>query len=261
MSKECSKERKSEEIMENKLVKINNVELGIKEYKKERVITAWDIAKVHNKTVSEINQIFKNNRDKFIIKEDYFSLKSKEFSESFKLIQDFIPNNVKEIVLFTESGYLMLVKTFNDDLSWQIQRQLVNGYFKLKEIKATIDKDKRLEIMEKNANVRMAKMLKSLIPFSKSERYKEILVSEATKVLTGRELIPPPEVEAKTITATQIAERLGVSVQKIGVISNKYNLKTEQNGYWVHEKAKHCNKEIPNFRYFESTIEEFRKYI
>lgn len=127
--------------------------------------------------------------------------------------------------------------------------------------KPTIDKDKRLEIMEKNANVRMAKMLKSLIPFSKSERYKEILVSEATKVLTGRELIPPPEVEAKTITATQIAERLGVSVQKIGVISNKYNLKTEQNGYWVHEKAKHCNKEIPNFRYFESTIEEFKKYI
>lgn len=127
--------------------------------------------------------------------------------------------------------------------------------------KPSIDKDKRLEIMEKNANVRMAKMLKSLIPFSKSERYKEILVSEATKVLTGRELIPPPEVEAKTITATQIAERLGVSVQKIGVISNKYNLKTEQNGYWVHEKAKHCNKEIPNFRYFESTIEEFKKYI
>ena len=35
--------------MENKLVKINDVELGIKEYKKERVITAWDIAKVHKK--------------------------------------------------------------------------------------------------------------------------------------------------------------------------------------------------------------------
>jgi len=177
------------------------------------------------------------------------------------VIQDFIPNNVKEIPLFTESGYLMLVKTFTDDLSWQIQRQLVKGYFKLKELKSSVDKDKRLEIMEKNANVRMAKMLKSLIPFSKSERYKEILVSEATKVLTGRELIPPPEVEAKTITATQIAEILGVSVQKIGIISNKYNLKTEQNGYWVHEKAKYCNKEIPNFRYFESAIEEFRKYI
>lgn len=247
--------------MENKLVKINNVELGIKEYKKERVVTAWDIGKVHNRDIGEINKIFNRNKDKFILNGDYFILKIKEFSERFKTIQDFIPNNVKEIVLFTESGYLMLVKTFTDDLSWEIQRQLVKGYFKLKEIKSSIDKDKRLEIMEKNANVRMAKMLKSLIPFSKSERYKEILVSEATKVLTGRELIPPPEVEAKTITATQIAEILGVSVQKIGIISNKYNLKTEQNGYWVHEKAKYCNKEIPNFRYFESAIEEFRKYI
>lgn len=247
--------------MENKLVKINNVELGIKEYKKERVITAWDIAKVHGREVKRINEIFKNNIDKFILKEDYFFLTPNEFSGSFKTAQDFIPNNVKEIPLFTESGYLMLVKTFTDDLSWDIQRQLVKGYFKLKELKSSIDKDKRLEIMEKNANVRMAKMLKSLIPFSKSERYKEILVSEATKVLTGRELIPPPEVEAKTITATQIAEILGVSAQKIGIISNKYNLKTEQNGYWVHEKAKYCNKEIPNFRYFESAIEEFRKYI
>lgn len=245
----------------NEIITINNVELGIKEYKKERVVTAWDIAKVHKKEVNDITKNFNNNKKKFILDEDYFLVNRTEISERKISVQDFIPNNVKEIPLFTESGYLMLVKTFTDDLSWDIQRQLVKGYFKLKEIKSSVDKDKRLEIMEKNANVRMAKMLKSLIPFSKSERYKEILVSEATKVLTGRELIPPPEVEAKTITATQIAEILGVSVQKIGIISNKYNLKTEQNGYWVHEKAKYCNKEIPNFRYFESAIEEFRKYI
>lgn len=247
--------------MENKLVKINNVELGIKEYKKERVVTAWDIAKVHKKEVNDITKNFNNNKKKFILDEDYFLVNRTEISERKISVQDFIPNNVKEIPLFTESGYLMLVKTFTDDLSWDIQRQLVKGYFKLKELKSSVDKDKRLEIMEKNANVRMAKMLKSLIPFSKSERYKEILVSEATKVLTGRELIPPPEVEAKTITATQIAEILGVSAQKIGIISNKYNLKTEQNGYWVHEKAKYCNKEIPNFRYFEHMIDEFKKYI
>jgi len=246
--------------MENKLVKINNVELGIKEHKKERVVTAWDIADVHEKQVYHVNEVFRNNIDKFQENKDYFKISSKEFLASFKTIQK-IPNNVKEIFLFTERGYLKLTKAFNDDLSWKVQDLLVDSYFKLKELKTSIDKDKRLEIMEKNANVRMAKMLKSLIPFSKSERYKEILVSEATKVLTGRELIPPPEVEAKTITATQIAKILGVSVQKIGIISNKYNLKTEQNGYWVHEKAKYCNKEIPNFRYFESAIEEFRKYI
>ena len=60
-------------------------------------------------------------------------MRKDEFSESFKRIQKFIPNNVKEIILFTESGYLMLVKTFDDELSWKIQRQLIKSYFKLVE--------------------------------------------------------------------------------------------------------------------------------
>lgn len=36
--------------------------------------------------------------------------------------------------MFTEQGYLILTKTFNDDLSWEVQRLLVKSYFKLKEI-------------------------------------------------------------------------------------------------------------------------------
>ena len=64
--------------MENKLVKINNVELGIKEYKKERVVTAWDIAKVHGREVREITQQFNRNKDKFILNEDYFKISSKD---------------------------------------------------------------------------------------------------------------------------------------------------------------------------------------
>ena len=34
------------------------------------------------------------------------------------------------ITLLTESGYLMLVKSFTDDLAWTVQRQLVNTYFR-----------------------------------------------------------------------------------------------------------------------------------
>ena len=36
--------------------------------------------------------------------------------------------------LITEQGYLMLVKSFTDDLAWTVQRQLVNGYFKTRKI-------------------------------------------------------------------------------------------------------------------------------
>lgn len=41
-----------------------------------------------------------------------------------------IPN--RGITVFTESGYLMLVKPFKDDLSWEVQRSLVNAYFALR---------------------------------------------------------------------------------------------------------------------------------
>ena len=158
------------------LVKINNNDVMVKEFQGQRIVTAWDIAKVHNKTVSEINQIFKNNRNKFILGEDYFLLTPIEFSESFKLIQDFIPNNVKEIPLFTESGYLMLVKTFTDDLSWKVQRELVKGYFIAKEMvrpltpaeqllaqaKLMVDMENRLNILEKN-NSRLENNLRRTI--------------------------------------------------------------------------------------------------
>lgn len=122
---------------------INNEKIEVKEHENERVITAWDIAKVHNREPREITQQFNRNKDKFILNEDYFVIDKKKFSEIFKtvqssesqsVIQDFIPNNMKEITLFTESGYLMLVKTFTDELSWDIQRKLVKGYFRLKEI-------------------------------------------------------------------------------------------------------------------------------
>ena len=45
---------------------------------------------------------------------------------------------MNEMVLFTESGYMMLVKTFTDDLSWDIQRQLVKTYFRFKETQKTM---------------------------------------------------------------------------------------------------------------------------
>lgn len=39
----------------------------------------------------------------------------------------------EDITLLSESGYLMLVKSFSDDLSWQVQRQIVKAYFRTRE--------------------------------------------------------------------------------------------------------------------------------
>ena len=119
----------------NELVMINGKQLETKEYQGERVVTAWDIAEVHGREAGNVNRQFERNREKLIEGEDYFIISKEEFSECHEGNQRFIPNNVKEIPLFTESGYLMLNKTFNDKLSWDIQILLIKNYFRQKEFK------------------------------------------------------------------------------------------------------------------------------
>lgn len=113
------------------VVKVNDKELLVRNYNNERIVTAWDIAYLHNKKVKRINEVFKNNFLRYEENVDYFILNRENFSKSFKTT---LPPNMKNVALFTESGYLMLVKSFNDDLSWKIQRILIKSYFKIKEL-------------------------------------------------------------------------------------------------------------------------------
>lgn len=39
----------------------------------------------------------------------------------------------KGLTLITESGYLMISKVFDDNITWDVQRKLVNSYFRVKE--------------------------------------------------------------------------------------------------------------------------------
>ena len=85
------------------LIKVDNKELTVKEWKGQRVVTAWDISKLHEREVREVKQNFNYIKDKLISEEDYYLITKKEISESKILIQDFIPNNVKEIPVFDVS--------------------------------------------------------------------------------------------------------------------------------------------------------------
>ncbi len=51
-------------------------------------------------------------------------------SEFWTAIGDMDKRQQNDVTLITESGYYMLVKSFTDDLSWDVQRQLVNTYFR-----------------------------------------------------------------------------------------------------------------------------------
>lgn len=247
------------------LIKVENKELTVKEWNGQRVVTAWDIAKLHEREVRRVNENFEYVKDKLIENEDYFLIKRQEISESKFPIQDFIPNNVKEIPLFTESGYLMLVKTFTDDLSWNIQRALVKSYFTLKtvvkEIKQTEAQKKRLEIMDRNSRARMSKEFSKLATQIDNPKFKEILNVYAANTLADNEILPLPRLEQKTYTATELGNILGISGNMVGRLANEHNLKTDEYGYWAYDKSKHSSKQVESFRYFEHIIEKFREIL
>lgn len=117
--------------MQDKLsVTINENELQIKEYQGQRVVTLKDIDTVHNRPEGTARKRFNDNKQHLIEGTDYFKVKCSEVRPFFGQTppNGFNPN--ADITLITESGYLMLVKSFTDDLAWTVQRQLVNTYFK-----------------------------------------------------------------------------------------------------------------------------------
>lgn len=124
--------------MTDEIITINGIELITKEYKTERVVTAWDIAKVHKREVKRVNEQFNRNRKKMIEGKDFYIIKRNEIPKSLeKTLKNLWASapSMRELILFTESGYLMLNKSFEDDLSWKIQRQLIEIYFMAKEMK------------------------------------------------------------------------------------------------------------------------------
>ena len=115
----------------NELVHIENVDISIKEYKGQRVVTFKDIDKVHGRPAGTANKRFLDNKEHFILGEDYFIVSNSEIRKS--QLFPISNNDYTDKALVTEQGYLMLVKSFTDDLAWKVQRQLVNGYFKVKQ--------------------------------------------------------------------------------------------------------------------------------
>ncbi|WP_313579350.1 ORF6N domain-containing protein, partial [Lacrimispora sp.] len=117
----------------NKLtVTVNNQSLGIKEYRNQRVVTFKDIDLVHERPDGTAGRNYRENKEHFIEGEDYFFVKPADIQNDE--IRRSEINNAGTYLL-TEQGYLMLVKSFTDDLAWQVQRQLVKSYFKVQKQK------------------------------------------------------------------------------------------------------------------------------
>ena len=115
-------------------VTINQTPLSVKEYEGKRVVTFKDIDAVHGRPDGTARKRFNDNKEHFIEGEDFYRVTCEEVRPFFGQT---LPNGFNpkaDIVLITESGYLMLVKSFTDDLAWKVQRELVNSYFRVEQM-------------------------------------------------------------------------------------------------------------------------------
>ena len=110
---------------------LSNIDIPkIKIWNDQRVVTFRDIDEVHQRPEGTAKKAFSRNRKRFIRGVDYFIVTRSEIQKSVKDTLEYfgdIPN--RGITVLTETGYLMVVKPFTDDLSWKVQRRLVSSYF------------------------------------------------------------------------------------------------------------------------------------
>ena len=117
-----------EQQTENQMIAIGDTALPVIEYRGDRVVTFAMVDQVHKRPEGTAKRNFHDNRKRFESGVDFAKVSRDEFRtdlwESFGFSK-FAPSGI----LLTQTGYLMLVKSFTDDLAWQVQRELVNRYF------------------------------------------------------------------------------------------------------------------------------------
>ena len=131
----------------NELINIKGTNINVKEYKGQRVVTFTDIDRVHQRPEGTARRNFSANKNHFVEGEDYFVVTPTDLANTE--LHEFRTNGIevsspRGMALITEQGYLMLVKSFTDDLAWDVQRSLVNSYFKTNNIASDLSPQMQL---------------------------------------------------------------------------------------------------------------------
>lgn len=269
-------------INEKDYMEINGKRIERKEYNGVPILTSWDIAKIHGKETKRINEQFKRNYKRFEEGADYFWVTREYFSEPPRATLKNIPNNIKQIPVYTRRGYIKLTKTFSDDLSWKIQDILIDVYFNTEKFIEAVQNGeieirrkeeptefemRKLENESEMIRLEKAKLLERLANNITNEKMKNTLIIHSANTVTGQLLLEPEKAERRSYTAGEISEMLkerydiDITVNMLGRISTKYGMKTEEYGYLAYDKAKTSVKQVETFRYFENAVPKFYEII
>ena len=242
--------------------------------KDKRAMLVKEIAEIHGKTLYHINELINNNRKRFIDGKDILDLLGIGLNDTeiqaFGFTQQAINSyrglkakgKTAGIYILSERGYSKLLKIMDDDLAWEKYDQLVDGYFEMrkdaKEKPAPLIKVKEAEARLNNSRARKASMYMKIADAKVvPDKYKQVLLSYATKELNGGEAVLPLPPTQKGYSAQEIGDMFGLTANMVGRVANRNGLKKSEYGELREDKSKSSPKEVHTWVYFDSAIPAF----
>jgi len=213
-------------------ITISDTNLNLVTYNQQPVVTFEMIDKTHQRPSGTSKRNFARNKQHFIEGEDFYNLSYQDVILKDEFRTAGIVPNPKGLMILTETGYLMLVKSFRDDLAWQVQRELIKKYF-------------TAESLCEEINTKIVDAEDDLIIFVK--RHKEML-----------ELFNINPKLTATALNNAVKQKFGVSL-----LENTWGLLPSSNKYeeTEHEKQLDVKQLSVDLKMDEDKVEQYLKHL
>ncbi len=176
----------------------------------------------------------------------------------------------REVSIINESGLYSLVLSSKLPKAKAFKRWITSevipsirktGSYNKPSKEPTTQQEQRAKAMLLNAQSRQCKLWLRLAETTDLPDYKHICQQKAAEVLAGSPVLPMQKAEKKTLSATEIGKILGITAHKVGMLANKFALKSDAYGKYFYDKSPNSNKQVETFRYYEDAVEKFKEIL
>lgn len=180
------------------------------------------------------------------------------------------PGGRQETTIINESGLYSLVlssklpsaKVFKRWITSEVIPSIrKTGSYNKPSKQPTTQQEQRAKAMLLNAQSRQCKLWLRLAETTDLPDYKHICQQKAAEVLAGSPVLPMQTAEKKTLSATEIGKILGITAHKVGMLANKFALKSDAYGKYFYDKSPNSNKQVETFRYYEDAVEKLKEIL
>lgn len=224
----------------NAVVKIEQQDLNVVEYKDVPVLTTAQLAEFYGAQAKNITDNFANHSDRFQEGKHFFKLEGEEL-KNFKNITDnigYVPKQSARLVLWTEKGAARHAKILDTEQAWEVFEQLEDCYFAVKEMaQPNRQREKPLQL---GSITRQCAIMYKALGFKGNQHV--LATDKAVKALTGQsplELIGETHLIAENkqqvFTPTQLGEMVEpkISARKVNTVLEHLGYQEKANGAWV----------------------------